>query len=60
VWGVKVNDCWFDNQLSPNIEPNFWKPEGIKFFRNACRKHNQLILFGIDPEYKPDKKEANP
>ena len=55
VWGVKVNDCWFDNQLSPNIKPIFWNDEDIKLFRKACRKHNQLVLFGIDPEYRPEE-----
>lgn len=52
VWNVKVNDCWFDNQLSPDIKPIYWKEEEIKQFRRTCRKHNQLVLFGIDPEQK--------
>ena len=51
VWNVKVNDCWFDNQLSPNIKPIYWTKEQIKDFRRKCRKHNQLVIFGIDPEY---------
>ena len=49
-WGVKVNDCWFDNQTSPNIEPIAWTFEQIKKFRSAVRKHNQIVNFGIDPE----------
>ncbi len=49
-WGCKVNDCWFDNQLSPNIEPIAWTYEQIKEFRSAVRKHNQITNFGIDPE----------
>lgn len=52
IWNVKVNDCWFDNQLSPNIEPIWWTKEQIKDFRAKCRKHNQMVLFGIDPELK--------
>lgn len=52
VWNVKVGDCWFDNQLSPNIKPIHWTEEQIKDFRRRCRKHNQLVLFGIDPELK--------
>lgn len=52
VWNIKVNDCWFDNQLSPNIKPIYWTEEQIKDFRRKCRKHNQLVLFGIDPELK--------
>ena len=49
-WGCKVNDCWFDNQVSPNIEPIAWTYEEIKKFRSAVRKHNQIVNFGIDPE----------
>lgn len=52
VWNVKVNDCWFDNQLSPNIKPLYWSTDEIKEFRSKCRKHNQLVLFGIDPELR--------
>jgi len=52
VWGVKVADCWFDNQLSPNIKPIHWSIEQIKDFRKRVRKHNQLVNFGIDPELK--------
>jgi len=52
VWNVKVNDCWFDNQLSPNIEPINWTKEQIIDFRAKCRKHNQLVSFGIDPELR--------
>ena len=49
-WGVKVNDCWFNNQISPNIEPIGWNHDDIKAFRKAVRKHNQIVLFGVDPE----------
>ncbi len=52
IWKVKVADCYFDNQVSPNIIPLFWKDEEIKSFRSKCRKHNQLVNFGIDPEEK--------
>ena len=52
VWNVKVADCWYDNQLSPNIKPIFWTKKEIKDFRKTCRKHNQLVLFKIDPEEK--------
>jgi len=47
-WNVKVNDCYFDNQLSPNIEPIAWTYEQIKLFRSKVRKHNQIVNFGID------------
>lgn len=52
IWNVKVADCWFDGQISPNIEPRGWTAEQIKDFRARVRKHNQLVLFGIDPELK--------
>ena len=52
VWNIKVNDCWFDNQISPNIKPIYWTKEQIRDFRTKCRKHNQMVLFGIDPEYR--------
>jgi hypothetical protein len=52
VWRVRVGDCWFDGQTSPNIKPLGWTAEQIKDFRAKVRKHNQLVLFGIDPELK--------
>lgn len=50
VWSVKVADCYFDGQVSPNIEPIGWTVDQIKDFRRRVRKHNQLVNFGIDPE----------
>jgi hypothetical protein len=50
VWNVKAADCYFDNQLSPNIKPIYWTAEQIKDFRHMVRKHNLLVNFGIDPE----------
>ena len=55
IWGVQVSDCWFDNQLPPNVQPVHWTKEQIKIFRSKCRKHNQMVTFGIDPEYKKSK-----
>jgi hypothetical protein len=49
-WGCKVNDCWFDNQTSPNIIPIGWNYFDIREFRKAVRKHNQIVNFGVDPE----------
>jgi hypothetical protein len=57
VWNVKVADCYFDGQISPNIEPVFWFENEIKEFRRKCRKHNQLVNFGMDPEYKKFKEK---
>ena len=50
VWRVKANDCWYDNQRAPDIKPVFWSYPEIREFRHLCRKHNQVVLFGIDPE----------
>lgn len=55
VWGVKVSDCYFDGQVSPNIKPLGWTTEQIHKFRAFVRKHNQYVTFGIDPETKIDK-----
>lgn len=55
VWNVKVADCWFDNQLSPNIEPIHWTVEQVVSFRKKVRKHNHLVRFGIDPELDVEK-----
>jgi len=52
VWNVKVCDCYFDGQISPNIIPMFWTAQQIRDFRKRVRKHNQLVNFGIDPEVK--------
>jgi hypothetical protein len=52
VWNVKIADCWFDNQLSPNIIPIHWTDDQIRDFRKRVRKHNQLVNFRIDPEEK--------
>lgn len=52
VWNVQMADCYFDNQLSPDIKPIYWTKEQIKDYRHRVRKHNQMINFRIDPEYK--------
>jgi hypothetical protein len=52
VWNILINDCWFNNTVSPNFQCNFWTLEQCKNFRQKSRKHNQIIKFGIDPEYK--------
>lgn len=50
IWNIKVADCWFDNQLMPNVKPIYWTHTQIKDFRHKCRKHNQYVRFKIDPE----------
>ena len=37
--------------LSPNIKTVYWSAKDINSFRRVARKHNQLIVFGFDPEY---------
>jgi hypothetical protein len=54
VWGVKVNDCRFDNQSGRSFTSIYWTMEELKDFRAKCRKHNQLVLFGIDPEIRKE------
>lgn len=55
IWNVKVSDCWFDNQISPDIKPLYWNRLSILMFRKSVRKHNQLVNFQIDPEQKTEK-----
>jgi len=52
VWGVEVSDCYYDNQVSPNIVPVHWTEKEIKTFRHKCRKHNQIVFNRFDPEVK--------
>lgn len=58
IWNVKISDCYFDGQTSPNIEPIGWTGEEIKMFRRGVRKHNQMVTFGIDPEIKRNKHQT--
>ena len=51
IWNVKVNDCCWDGGYKL-AKPVYWTPEQIKRFRRACRKHNQMVRFKIDPELK--------
>lgn len=51
-WNVRVADCYFDGQVSPNIDPIGWTKDEIIDFRGKVRKHNQLVGFHIDPELK--------
>jgi len=55
VWNVKVCDCCYDGGYK-YATPTDWTAKELKEFRAKCRKHNQIINFGIDPEVK----EAQP
>ena len=57
-WNVKVCDCYFDGQISPNVVPIFWKHDEIKSFRRMVRKHNQIVNFMVDPEMVNEAKKA--
>jgi hypothetical protein len=52
VWNVMVCDCCYDGGYK-YATPLLWKGKELKAFRSKCRKHNQLINFGLDPEVKP-------
>jgi len=52
IWGCQVHDAYSDNQLPPNIKPIHWTIEQIKDFRHRSRKHNQMVNYLIDPEFK--------
>lgn len=49
VWNVKVCDCCYDGGYK-HATPTFWNGEQLEKIRRICRKHNQLVLFGIDPQ----------
>lgn len=49
VWGVKVCDCCYDGGYKHAV-PEYWTLEEMKDIRLKCRKHNHLVLFGIDPQ----------
>lgn len=53
-WNVKVADCYYDGQVMPDVKPINWSINEIKLFRHEVRKHNQTVLFGVDPEYKQE------
>jgi len=55
VWNVKVCDCCYDGGYK-YATPESWTQKELLEFRAKCRKHNQLINFGIDPECKVVKR----
>ena len=52
VWNVQIGECWYDNQKRGSVTPIHWTQEECNNFGKLCRKHNQLVSFGIDPEQK--------
>lgn len=58
-WNVEISDCWFDNQLPPNIDPIYWTKEQIKWFRKQERNNGIMNRHnGIQVEYMKEKKTA--
>ena len=51
IWNVCVSDCCWNGGYKI-AKPVYWTPEQIKKFRAKCRKHNHLIKFKLDPEFK--------
>jgi hypothetical protein len=49
VWRVKVCDCCYDGGYKHAV-PKHWTQKEIESIRIRSRKHNQLVLFGIDPQ----------
>jgi hypothetical protein len=49
VWNVKVCDCCYDGGYK-YATPTLWTKDQLTRFRRISRKHNQLVLFGIDPQ----------
>jgi hypothetical protein len=49
VWNVKVCDCCYDGGYR-YATPSFWTKQELVKFRRISRKHNQLVLFGMDPQ----------
>jgi hypothetical protein len=50
IWGIKVADCYYDNQTGPQFIPLYWKLDQIYDFRKKCRKHNQMVRNKYDPQ----------
>jgi len=51
VWNVQVCDCCYDGGYK-HATPTLWTKKDLTDFRAKCRKHNQLVNFGIDPEVR--------
>lgn len=49
VWNVHVCDCCYDGGYAHAV-PEHWIQKDINEFKARCRKHNQLVNFGVDPE----------
>ncbi len=55
VWNVKVGDCPYDGQEWKKLIPIDWTMKELRDFRKRVRKHNQMVNFGVDPEWNKKK-----
>ena len=49
IWNVKVCDCCYNGGYKVAV-PVHWAIEEMNAIRRICRKHNQTVLFGVDPQ----------
>lgn len=54
VWNVKVCDCCYDGGYK-NAIPIYWTQKEVDDIRLKSRKHNQLVLLGMDPQESIDQ-----
>ena len=54
VWNVKVCDCCFDGGYK-YAKPEHWIQKEMDDIRLKSRKHNQLVLLGMDPQESIDQ-----
>lgn len=49
IWGVKVDDCYYNDQRAPHFIPIKWTLKEMRDFRKKASKHNRMIRFKYDP-----------
>jgi len=54
VWNVKVCDCCYDGGYK-YATPFYWTQKEMDDIRLKSRKHNQLVLLGMDPQESIDQ-----
>lgn len=54
IWGVKVCECCYDGGYEHAI-PVYWIQKEMNDIRLKSRKHNQLVLFEVDPQPTVDQ-----
>ena len=51
-WNIKVSPCYYDNEIPPNFQLNYWTYKQCRTFQDLCSLHNQTVSFGIYPDLK--------